>query len=255
MTTEMAPVDGAADERSHVGLGALLRGAMSAAALPHKLRLLNIEANHRLAQYQSHYNPNQPRVPAGHPDGGQWTRGGANSGIRLAAGEKPGLGALLAAILHVGLVAIEAYRSREHPLDLFQKRFGGGTVAWTEFKGKNIFGSNSTSPTYWSVDRAEADRLRATMIRRYPDVVSQDNVGQIPNDAFYHAETSVLLRSAKENGGTLAGQSLVVVVDRPMCPSCQKVLPYVGLELGNPTVTFIDSNGKALTMRDGAWVK
>src|SRR5262249_41671260 len=38
------------------------------------LRLLNIEANHRLALYRSHFNPDQPRVPAGHPDGGQWTR-------------------------------------------------------------------------------------------------------------------------------------------------------------------------------------
>lgn len=162
---------------------------------------------------------------------------------------------MLAAILHLGLTAIEAYRSREHPLDLFKKRFGGGTVAWTEFKGQHIFGSNSTSPTYRSADRAEADRLRAIMARKYPDVVSQDNIGQIPNDTFYHAETNVLLRSARENGGTLAGQALMVVVDRPMCFSCRTVLPYVGLELGNPTVTFIDSDGQTLTMRDGAWLK
>lgn len=26
--------------------------------------------------YRSHFNPNQPRVPQGHSDGGQWTRGG-----------------------------------------------------------------------------------------------------------------------------------------------------------------------------------
>ena len=52
----------------------LLLGPGHPAALAHKLRLLNIEANHRLALYRSHFNPDQPRVPAGHPDGGQWTR-------------------------------------------------------------------------------------------------------------------------------------------------------------------------------------
>jgi hypothetical protein len=42
--------------------------------------MLNIEAKHRLAQYHSHFNPNQPRVPAGHSDGGQWTTVGATTG-------------------------------------------------------------------------------------------------------------------------------------------------------------------------------
>src|SRR5262249_10660269 len=31
----------------------------------------------RIFARHSHYNPNQPRVPAGHSDGGQWTRIGA----------------------------------------------------------------------------------------------------------------------------------------------------------------------------------
>jgi hypothetical protein len=30
------------------------------------------------------YDPNQPRVPAGHPDGGQWTSGSSGSGSALA---------------------------------------------------------------------------------------------------------------------------------------------------------------------------
>src|SRR5215467_11776523 len=55
----------------------LLPGASDPAALLHRLRLINIEANHRLAWYRSHFNPDQPRVPAGHPDGGQWTRADA----------------------------------------------------------------------------------------------------------------------------------------------------------------------------------
>jgi hypothetical protein len=45
-----------------------------------------------------------------------------------------------------------------------------------------------------------------------------------------------------------------VHVDDHLCNSCQAVLPYVGLELGNPTVTFVDPNGSTNTMRDGAWL-
>src|SRR5262249_6001024 len=55
----------------------LLAGARSVAVLRHQLRLLNIAAQHRLNWYHSHYNPNQPRVPAGDPRGGQWTSAGA----------------------------------------------------------------------------------------------------------------------------------------------------------------------------------
>jgi hypothetical protein len=66
----------------------LLQSARSAAELRHRLVMLDIEAQHRLAWYHawyhSHYNPNQPRVPAGHPDGGQWTSEGSS---KVAASE------------------------------------------------------------------------------------------------------------------------------------------------------------------------
>jgi hypothetical protein len=55
----------------------LLLDAHNAAALHHKLTLIDIEGEHRLALYRSHFNPNQPRVPVGHSDGGQWTSEGA----------------------------------------------------------------------------------------------------------------------------------------------------------------------------------
>jgi hypothetical protein len=80
------------------------------------------------------------------------------------------------------------------------------------------------------------------------------NIGHRPNDALFHAEVNVLLRAARENGGSLSGRSLHVVSDRKMCPSCDVVLPKVGLELGNPTVTFTDSSGVTVTMRDGEWL-
>jgi hypothetical protein len=62
----------------------LLQKANGATALLHRLRLIDIEAQHRLVQHRSHYDPNQPRVPAGNPDGGQWTSVGGG-GVGLAA--------------------------------------------------------------------------------------------------------------------------------------------------------------------------
>jgi hypothetical protein len=61
------------DQLAHVHTERLLRDAHNAAALSHKLALLDIEAQHRLGWHRSHFNPDQPRVPAGHSDGGQWT--------------------------------------------------------------------------------------------------------------------------------------------------------------------------------------
>jgi len=148
--------------------------------------------------------------------------------------------------------AMEAYRSENGLRDLFGRR--DGTVSYTELNGKQIFGSNSTSPTYTARDRAAADNMRDELIRDYPELFNRDNIGQMPNNALYHAETTALLRAARENDGTLAGQTLEVRVDNPMCNNCDTVLPYVGLRLGNPTVTFVDSNNMTNTMHDGRWL-
>jgi hypothetical protein len=107
----------------------------------------------------------------------------------------------------------------------------------------------------FSIDSKEAEKVRDILLQKYPDVMKRDNIGEKPNDALFHAEANVLLRAARENGGTLAGQTLEVFADRGMCDSCGKVLPYIGLELGNPSVTFIDPAGRRLTMRNGVWVK
>jgi hypothetical protein len=91
------------------------------------------------------------------------------------------------------------------------------------------------------------------MLEKYPKVLATRNIGSKPNNALYHAETTVLLRAARENGGTLSGNNLVVIVDRRLCSSCEVLLPYVGRELGNPTVTFVDKIGRSRTMKDGRW--
>jgi hypothetical protein len=201
------------------------------------------------------YDPNQPRVPAGNPDGGQWTSGGGGGAdrVRLAAGDKPRLGpaAIATIAAEAAKRAIETFRRD----NLLQNLFGGqvGTVTYTEFNGEQIFGSNSTSPTYTSRDRAIATALRDTLVEKYPEVMNTDQLGRRPNEAVFHAETTILMRAAWANGGSLSGRSLEIYSDRLLCPSCDKILPHIGLEVGDPTVTFIQPNGRRKTMRNGAW--
>lgn len=203
------------------------------------------------------YDPNQPRVPAGHPDGGEWTdddrwTGHPLVGARFAASrELPPIGPLrIVRVLQRALRIIESLRTDNLLYDLFGRP--RGTVSMLEIDGRTFFGSNSRLPLYTSRDRAEADAMREVLLRKYPDIV-RGNDTEIPMDALYHAETNVLLRAAREYGGSLAGRTLEVITDKPMCNSCPEILPKVGLELGNPTVTFIDRRGQARTMRNGKW--
>jgi hypothetical protein len=200
------------------------------------------------------FNPDQPRVPVGNPDGGQWTGTGGQAAVRtrIAASDGPRPGSPLRSAAQLAKRLIEAYRSDHGLTDLFGRR--EGTVTVTTIHGKNIFGSNSTSPTYSSQDRLAATRMRDILVQKYPDVMSTDNIGRMPNDALFHAETTVLLRAAKENGGTLAGRELEIRADRMLCRSCDAVLPYVGRELGNPMVTFVGPDEVRKTMRDGVWI-
>ena len=131
-----------------------------------------------------------------------------------------------------------------------------GVVARATLDGKEVFGVNSRSKAYTSADRVAAERLRDSLRRKYPEIPSGKNVGRAPWNALFHAETTALLRAARENGGTLAGKALTVYsVEKEVCLNCKSILPYVGLELGNPTVTFIESDGSMMTMRDGEWTK
>lgn len=128
----------------------------------------------KLAWRACKYNPDQPRVPAGNSDGGQWTSEGAQGAsprVRLAVADKPRLGpaAIATIAFEAAKKAIEAYRKDNLFVDLFQSRIG--TVSYTELNGEEIFGSNSTSPTYTSHDRAAATALRDALVERYPEAM------------------------------------------------------------------------------------
>jgi hypothetical protein len=127
-----------------------------------------------------------------------------------------------------------------------------GTVAVTELNGTLIFGVNSGAPGYSDKEWDAAIRLRDTLIDRYPKVLEAENRGQTPNDAFHHAEATILFRAAAENGGTLAGKRLEVQTDRDLCDSCEKVLPLLSPSFGNPTATFTNyQNGKKWLLENG----
>jgi hypothetical protein len=236
----------------------LLRGGRGAGA-PHS------GANN---QRRGGYDPNQPRVPEGHRDGGQWTDderwtsgrwlrerwARLRGGLQFAAAERPPLdprklGLFLARKL------IEAIYRELASWDLFGHHEPDDvTVAVTTMDGEAINGTSSTSGDWHPIDHFEARALRATITRKYPHLARQ-NSGQIPLDAFFHAETNLLLRAARKNGRSLAGKSLDVFVDNQTCHNCQYILGPVGLELGNPTLTFINSTTGRLmgTVRDGKW--
>jgi hypothetical protein len=151
---------------------------------------------------------------------------------------------------------ISAYRANGAEADLLGRRPwepNEGTVAVTTLRGEPVFGVNSRSPAYTEADERAAHLARDILIRRHPGTMDADNVGRRPNDAFYHAEATVLLRAARLNGGTLSGENLRVQVDRVLCHSCKLVLPHLGMELGNPTVTFVGPQGGPRTMRSGRW--
>lgn len=97
--------------------------------------------------------------------------------------------------------------------------------------------------------------MRKILLEKYPDKFATSNIGRMPGDALFHAETTVLLRSARQSGGILTGRTLTVFGDTVLCNNCKDLLPYIGLELGNPTVTFVDPDGSSRTMRDGSWMK
>jgi hypothetical protein len=205
------------------------------------------------------YNPSQLRVPAGNPDGGQWTDSAEGSAaepasVQLAASEKLPIGRLgaIRLLFQVGKRLIDAYRSDNLLFDLFGEK--PGVVSTTTLDGKTIYGVNSDSPTYSNDDKRDWMRLRDRFVEKYPDFVNSDNFGKMPLNALTHAETTVLLRAARENGGMLTGQRLEVIADKVMCNFCREVLPSVGMELGDPTVTFIGPNLKPLTMKGGKWI-
>jgi len=129
-----------------------------------------------------------------------------------------------------------------------------GTVAVAEIDGKIFFGVNSHAPGYDDSDFKVARQMRDLLIDKYPQVMNSSNIGQTPNDSLFHAESTILLRAARESNDGLEGRTIEIHTDREMCAtSCEFVLPKLGLELGNPRVVFVDPAGRTRSMRNGRW--
>jgi hypothetical protein len=242
-----------------LSIGELMRGG-------HGARAPAVSAH---GQRRGGYDPNQPRVPAGHADGGQWsdderwTSGRwlrerwarLRGGLQFAATERPPIDPRKFA-LFIARKLIEATYRELASWDLFGEHTSDQvTVAVTTIDGRDFHRTSSRRGDWRTVDHVEVRGLRSTILRRNPHLARRPSLTEVPLDAFYHAETNLLLRAAREHGGSLAGKSIDVFVDNEVCSSCKNVLRYVGLELGNPTVTFINSRtGRAMgVVRDGRW--
>lgn len=156
------------------------------------------------------------------------------------------------------LEAIRSYRSITGMPDIGERPAGrksDGTVAFTIVDDLPVFGVNSNSPAYTASDQAAAETMRDRLVRLYPEIMETDYLGRHPNNALFHAEANALIRAAGAYGNSLSGRSITIRVDRVLCRSCETVLPKIGVELGNPTVTFIDGLGDVWTMRDGKWIR
>ena len=208
-----------------------------------------------LLRRKANFNPSQLRVPAGSEGAGRWTD---DTQVTLVA-DKPSSPRRLGrwgAVVEILRLAVETFSKEKLLRNLFGETVP--VIAVTSLDDRHVFGLNSDisdfSSLYTDKDRALADQFRDSMVMKYPDDMSRDNIGWKPNDALYHAEATVLLRAWEQNGGTLEGKELLVVVNREMCDSsCPTVLPLLGLELGNPRVTFVDDKGRVRIMRSGKW--
>ena len=129
-----------------------------------------------------------------------------------------------------------------------------GTVAFATIDGSPIFGVNSNALGYTVADETAAQTMRAKLIEKYPEVMNTENLGGFPNNALHHAEANTLLRAAASNGGSLADKTIDVTIDRPLCERCDAVLPYLGVELGNPIVRFTSKSGTKI-MYNRQWIK
>jgi hypothetical protein len=122
---------------------------------------------------------------------------GPSSRVQLAASERVPIGrSRLKLFIEAAKKIIEAFRNENLLRDLFNEPVG--TISTTEMEGKTIVGSNSSLSGYSNEDYREAEKLRDTLIAKYPVVMKTENIGQKPNDALFHAETNVLLRAARE---------------------------------------------------------
>ncbi len=129
-----------------------------------------------------------------------------------------------------------------------------GTLAVAEIGDQVFVGANSASPGYTLADEAAAKAIRGVLIQKYPDIMKTRNIGQKPNNALFHAEATLLLRAARAHGGNLAGQSVTIRIDRRMCDSCDKVLPYIIEQLGSPSLRVVQPNGNVLRLQSREFI-
>jgi len=92
-----------------------------------QLATLELKFHNFIRALERHYNPDQPRVPAGNSDGGQWSGGGGSQGAVRSnlPGRKPVQTALAGVLVtqRVGVGDSELIRQCIYQ-DMFGRQFG-----------------------------------------------------------------------------------------------------------------------------------
>jgi hypothetical protein len=179
---------------------------------------------------KANFNPDQPRVPRGEDGAGQWTlvAGGASRGGRgRYGGNFPGAtnGQLIRLDLEISRTENALQQIRQYDPN------------WKPTVESVITPDSIEGAIRNAQARAEQADARLSDLR--------SGIG---------GNFGPPLEAAQDNGGTLEGRTIEIHTDREMCPtSCFIVLPKLGLELGNPRVTFVGPNGSSRTMQNGKW--
>jgi hypothetical protein len=147
---------------------------------------------------------------------------------------------------------LESYRESNAQPDRAWSR-EKNTVAVCTADQQMFFGTNRNAPTRTEADGLREQRALDSMTSEFPGIMRRGSIDQWPNYSLSHAESNLLLRMADANYGTLAGRILDITVDRPMCSACERVLPYLGMRLGNPRIRWFDDIGLRGIMHFRDW--
>jgi hypothetical protein len=152
-------------------------------ALRHDLAKLTLE--YELRRFQQKYSPNQPRVPAGNPDGGQWTSGARSAepidGETLEQ-QSPGLSTAASQEQRGDLSQLEAIAN--HPS--IRPRID---EAW---RASSPSGPSSREHGFW-ISRNEATGELFTRPFANPGSAARITPGPTPSDAvaFFHTHPNL----------------------------------------------------------------
>jgi hypothetical protein len=154
------------------------------------------------------YSPNQPRVPAGNPDGGQWTDGAASGST---SGGHPGRNVSIAA--EVGNLGLFEIKPRDNTI-------GGVRLAGDLPPGTNLGGPSDEPPKIpperprTSAQRTAFARAAASWLARHPGLAGEIYTGTM-NNVKWLRDYHDVIQAARDEPKSLEELQANVGLKRP----------------------------------------